>query len=97
MLTREMKERILRQLTLKPRELIYGESIKNNSGLWGNGKGLWGKGSNTIGDVTDIYGQLEITGDLSRFVGCVTGIKGSGSEIRKILEKAHKVVKHRAI
>lgn len=94
-----MKERILKQLTLKPRELIHGENIKNSEGLYGDGKNVQGEGTGKWGDITDIEGDITGIGpgDLSRFVGSMKGIQGSVPEITAILEDAGKVIKHRAI
>ena len=95
----EMKERILKQLTLKPRKLVHGEDIKNNEGLYGDGKDVQGEGTGKWGDVSDVRGDITGIGpgDLSRFVGCMDGIKASPQEITAILEDAGKVIKHRAI
>ena len=95
----ETKERILRQLTLKPRELIHGEDIKNNSGLYGDGRGVRGEGTGNWGDVSNVKGDITGVGpgDLSRFVGCTTDIKTSVSEIIAILEDVGKVIKHYAV
>lgn len=100
MFTEEMKERILSQLTLKPRELIHGENIKNSDGFYGDGRNAWGDGDGKWGDVTDISGDISGLGpgNLSRFVGCTTGIQASSiPEIIALLEKAGKVIKQRAI
>lgn len=99
MITEEMKERILKQLTLKPRVLVHGENIKNNSGFYGDGKNVRGEGTGKWGDVTDIEGDIAGIGpgDLSRFVGCMDGIKASPQEVIAILEAAGKVIKHRAV
>ena len=99
MITEEMKERILKQLTLKPRVLVHGDDIKNNSGLYGDGKGVRGEGTGKWGDITDIEGDISGLGpgDVSWFVGCLTGIQASIPEITAILEAAGKVIKHRAI
>jgi len=95
----EIKKRILKQLTLKPRELVHGEDIKNSDGLYGDGKGVKGEGTGKLGDITDIKGDIAGIGpgDLSRFVGSMDGIKASPQEITAILEDAGKVIKHRAI
>lgn len=95
----EMKERILKQLTLKPRELIHGNDIKNSSGLYGDGKGVKGEGTGNWGDVSNVKGDITGIGpgDLSRFLGCMTDIKASVPEIIAILEEAKKVIKHRSI
>ena len=93
----EMKKRILDQLTLKPRDLIHGDDIKNNSGLCGDGRGARGEGTGKWGDVSNVTGDItEIgPGDLSRFLGCMTDIKASIPEIIAILEDAGKVIKRR--
>lgn len=99
MVTEEMKERILKQLTLKPRNLIHGESINNSGGLYGDGKDVWGEGTGKWGDISDITGDISGigAGDLSRFVGCTNGINASVPEIIALLETAGKIIKHRAI
>lgn len=99
MMTEDMKERVLKQLTLKPRVLIRGENIANNSGLYGNGEYVSGDGTGKWGDVTDITGNISGIGpgDLSRFVGDMNGIQASALEIIALLEAAGKVIKHRAV
>jgi len=94
-----MKDRILKQLVLKPRELIHGEDIKNSSGFYGDGRGVQGEGTGKWGDVSDIKGNItEIgPGDFSRLFGCMTDIKASVPEIIAILEDAGKVIKHSTI
>lgn len=98
-MTEEMKERILKQLVLKPRELIHGDDIKNSEGLYGDGKSVRGEGTGKWGDISDVEGDITGIGpgDLSRFVGDMTGIKASVPEIIAILEVAGKVIKHRAV
>lgn len=99
MVTEEMKEKILKQLTLKPRKLIHGENIGNSDGLYGDGRDVWGEGTGKWGDITDITGDISGLGpgDLSQFVGCIDGIKASPQEIAAILEDAGKVIKRRAV
>ena len=99
MILKEMKERILKQLTLKPRKLIHGEDIENSDGLYGDGRGVWGEGTGNWGDVSDITGNISRIGpgDLSRFVGSMDGIKGNVSEIIALLESMGKVIKHHAV
>ena len=98
MVSEEMRERILGQLTLKPRELIHGENIGGYKvELYGDAKRVWGI-SNCRGDVTNLEGNLYgLRDDVSRLVGCVNGIEASANEIIEILEKAGKVIKHRAV
>jgi len=78
----ETKKRILKQLTLKPRELVHGEDIKNSDGFYGDGKGVFGEGTGKWGDITDITGDIAgiSPGDLSRFVGSMDSIKASPQE-----------------
>ncbi len=97
-MTEEIKKRILSQLILEPRELIHGESIGGyKAELYGDGKRVLGI-ANCRGDITDIEGNLSgLRDDVSRFVGCVNGIEGSANEIIEVLEKAGKVIKHRAV
>lgn len=99
MVTEEMKERILKQLTLKPRKLIHGENIENSDGLYGDGKDVWGDATGNWGDITDITGDISGigAGDLSWFVGCTTGIEASIPEMIAILEEAGKVIKQHAV
>ena len=96
-MTEEMKERIIKRLQLKPKELINADNIGGDkSGLWGNGKGVWGIAEKGLkGDITNIWGCISGIGpgDISRFVGCVDGIEGSVDEIIEVLEKAKKVIK----
>ena len=93
----EMKERIIKQLQLRPKELTNAEEIGGDkSGLWGNGKEVWGIAQKGLkGDITNIRGCISGIGpgDISRFVGCVDRIEGSVDEIIEVLEKARKVIK----
>lgn len=99
MISKEMKERILKQLTLKPRKLIHGESIKNSDGLYGDGRDVWGEGTGKWGDITDIRGDISGlgSGDLSQFVGCTTKIDVGIPEMIAFLEDEGKIIKHRAV
>ena len=98
-MTEEMKEKILRQLRLKPRKLINEEDIGGyKAELYGDGRSVWGIAAGCRGDVTDIKGDLSgLRDDVSRLVGNVTGINASTPEIIPILEKAGKVIKQRAV
>ena len=96
-MTEKTKERILKKLLLKPKELINADNIGGDkSGLFGDGKNVWGIAKDVWGDITEIEGNISgITGDVSRFVGCLNGLEGSATEIIKILEEAGRVIKQR--
>ena len=90
---KEMEERIIKQLLLKPKELTIAEDIGGDkSRLFGSGKNVWGIAKKVRGDISNIEGHISgITGDVSRLVGCINGIDASAKEIIAVLTKAGKV------